>query len=75
MTPAWWVGAALCLTAAVAYLVHSAMAPELQRRMEQSRMDRYFRYNMVRSFAFYSNRLVGRLIVLPEREPMLSFDS
>ena len=56
MAPAWGVGAVLCLTAAAAYLTHSALAPEIQRRMEQSRMDRYFRYNMVRSFAFYSNR-------------------
>ncbi len=32
------------------------MTPVLQRQREQSRDDRYFRYNMVRSIAYYSNR-------------------
>ena len=61
MSPAWAVGAAICLLATAAYLAYSALAPEIQRRMEQSRMDRYFRYNMVRSFAYYSNRYGGIL--------------
>jgi hypothetical protein len=33
-----------------------ALAPRLQAHYEQSKLDRYFRYNMVRSFAYYSNR-------------------
>jgi len=56
LVPAWGAVAVLSFLAIATYLAFSVMAPELQRRLEKSRLDRYFRYNMVRSFAFYSNR-------------------
>ena len=59
----WSVVAVLSFLAVSAYLAYSVMAPELYRRLEKCRLDRYFRYNMVRSFAFYSNRCEGALIL------------
>lgn len=56
MLPAWAVGAGLFSLAVVAYLAYSVMAPDMLQQFEKNRLDRYFRYNMVRSFAYYSNR-------------------
>ena len=58
MLPAWAVGAGLFFVAVMAYLAYSVLAPDVLQQIEKNRLDRYFRYNMVRSFAYYSNRRV-----------------
>ena len=50
MLPAWAVGAGLFFLAVVAYLAYSVLAPDVIQQIEKNRLDRYFRYNMVRSF-------------------------
>ena len=75
MLPAWAVGAGLFFLAVVAYLAYSVLAPDVLQQIEKNRLDRYFRYNMVRSFAYYSNRHVtwgGHNLSLPIKCPIPS---
>eukprot|EP00195_Chlamydomonas_chlamydogama_P008284 CAMPEP_0202907840 /NCGR_PEP_ID=MMETSP1392-20130828/44030_1 /ASSEMBLY_ACC=CAM_ASM_000868 /TAXON_ID=225041 /ORGANISM="Chlamydomonas chlamydogama, Strain SAG 11-48b" /LENGTH=658 /DNA_ID=CAMNT_0049596907 /DNA_START=142 /DNA_END=2115 /DNA_ORIENTATION=+ len=61
LRPAYILGSVLSLLAAVLYLTYQVMGTEYARRNEESRRSRYFRYNIVRSLAYYSNRYGGIL--------------
>ncbi|GAX79474.1 hypothetical protein CEUSTIGMA_g6915.t1 [Chlamydomonas eustigma] len=61
MRSVYWMESVGCYITAAAFLIYQGLAPRIQEHNDKSKQDRYFRYNMVRSFAYYSNRYGGIL--------------